>query len=66
MTDEATSARTSRVRASERALKIAIKAMQNSGLQVRKLVVIGAAIEVHAGAPTEINTSPDASGPEDW
>jgi hypothetical protein len=56
-----------RVRASERAVKVAIKAMQNSGLQVSKLVVVGATIEVHAVVPAEItSTATEPPGLKDW
>jgi hypothetical protein len=57
-----------RVRASELAVKIAIKAMQDSGLLVSKLAVVGATIEVHAVVPAEITSTAadEPPGLKEW
>lgn len=39
-----------RVRASDRALRIALKAIQDAGLPVDKVCVSGGQIEIHCGA----------------
>ncbi len=55
-----------RVRASERALRIALKVVQDSGLSVEKLCVTGGQIEIHCGHVEGHEPSPDHGGPEDW
>lgn len=39
-----------RVRASERAITAALKAMRQAGFSVKKLCVTGAQVEIHAGS----------------
>jgi hypothetical protein len=55
-----------RVRASERALRIALKVIQDSGLPVEKLCVNGAQIEIHCGNIDDPAATPNHGGPEDW
>ncbi|MBN9054159.1 MAG: hypothetical protein J0H80_10370 [Rhizobiales bacterium] len=55
-----------RVRASERALRIALKVVQDSGLPVEKLCVNGGQIEIHCGHIEEGTPSPDHGGLKDW
>lgn len=55
-----------RVRASERALRIALKVVQETGLPVEKLCVNGGQIEIHCGHVEENTPSPEHGGPEDW
>lgn len=55
-----------RVRASERALRIALKAIQDSGLPVDKVCVSGGQIEIHC-RPVEGDDQPkNHGGPKDW
>lgn len=55
-----------RVRASERALRIALKAIQDAGLPVDKLCVTGGQIEIHCGHVDDAAPSPDHGGLKDW
>lgn len=48
--DDVRAGRTSRVRASERAITAALNAMRSAGLSVKKLCVTGAQVEIHAGS----------------
>jgi len=66
MTAPALAQTAKRVRASERALRIALKVIQETGLPVEKLCVTGGQIEIHCGHIDEATPSPDHGGPEDW
>jgi hypothetical protein len=55
-----------RVRASERALRIALKVVQDSGLSVEKVCVTGGQIEIHCGHVEDQQPSPDHGGLKDW
>ena len=66
MTTPAVLHQTKRVRASERAVRIALKVIQETGLPVEKLCVTGGQIEIHCGHVDEAAPSPDHGGPEDW
>jgi len=55
-----------RVRASERALRIALKVVQETGLPVEKLCVNGGQIEIHCGHIEVGTPSPDHGGLKDW
>lgn len=66
MTAPALAQTAKRVRASERALRIALKVIQETGLPVEKLCVTGGQIEIHCGHIDEARPSPDHGGPEDW
>jgi hypothetical protein len=55
-----------RVRASERALRIALKVVQDSGLSVEKVCVTGGQIEIHCGHVEGQQPSPDHGGLKDW
>ncbi|MDQ0319992.1 hypothetical protein QO002_002130 [Pararhizobium capsulatum DSM 1112] len=55
-----------RVRASERALRIALRVVQDTGLSVEKLCITGGQIEIHCGRVDAEKPSPDHGGPEDW
>lgn len=66
MTAPALRSEVKRVRASERAVTAALKAMKNAGLSVEKLCVVGGQINIHAAT---IENSPDQtedSGIEQW
>lgn len=54
-----------RVRTSERALRIAIKGLQEAGIPIQKICVTGSQIEIHCGSttPTEL---PESNGLEKW
>jgi hypothetical protein len=45
-----TTEKTSRVRASDRALRITLKAMQDAGLPVHKVCISGGKIDIHCQA----------------
>lgn len=55
-----------RVRASEHALKAAIKAMQECGLSVEKLSISGGRIEIHCGAIEGVTPTDEYAGLEKW
>lgn len=55
-----------RVRASERALRIALKVVQDAGLPVEKLCITGGQIEIHCSHVDEEAPSPDHGGLKDW
>jgi hypothetical protein len=55
-----------RVRASERALRIALKVVQDSGLSVEKLCVNGGQIDIHCMNIEEKTPSTDDGGLKDW
>lgn len=55
-----------RVRASERALRIALKVVRETGLPVEKLCVTGGQIEIHCGHVDAAAPSPDHGGLKDW
>lgn len=55
-----------RVRASDRALRIALKAIQDAGLPVDKVCVSGGQIEIHCGALEEKPTRKKDGGLEKW
>lgn len=54
-----------RVRASERALRVALRVMKAEGLSVSKIVVVGAQLEIICGPHVEAAVVEDG-GPEDW
>lgn len=53
--------RPTRIRASEAAIKAALKAMREAGLSVKKLCVSGGQVEIHAGA-VESEEPPENDG----
>jgi hypothetical protein len=55
-----------RVRASERALRIALKAMADAGLSVDKLCVTGAQIEIHCGVVEAKPVPKNHGGLKQW
>lgn len=55
-----------RVRASERALRVAIKAIQDAGLSVDKLLITGAQIEIRCGTVEGGRDDHDDGGLEKW
>lgn len=57
---------TSRVRASERSLTIALKAMQDAGLSVDKLCIAGGKIEIHCAHVEEKQPAKNDGGLKDW
>lgn len=57
---------TSRIRASERSLTIALKAMQDAGLSVDKLCISGGKIEIHCVPVVENHPAKNDGGLKDW
>lgn len=55
-----------RVRASDRALRIALKAIQDAGLPVDKLLISGGQIEIHCGTVEGKPTSKKDGGLKQW
>lgn len=55
-----------RIRASERALRVALKAIQASGLSVDKLLINGAQIEIHCAGIEGEKPDHDDGGLEKW
>ncbi|MCJ8520614.1 hypothetical protein ABID21_003502 [Pseudorhizobium tarimense] len=61
-----TSSHPKRVRASDHALRIALKAIQDAGLPVDKVCVTGAQIEIHC-RPVDAEQKPaNDGGLKDW
>lgn len=55
-----------RVRASEKAIRAALNAIQGAGLPVGKVCISGAKVEIHCG-PVESATAPEKDeGLEEW
>ncbi|MEW9614255.1 hypothetical protein AB3G45_10555 [Shinella sp. S4-D37] len=54
-----------RVRARERALRVALRVMKAEGLSVSKIVVVGAQLEIICASHDEAAVVED-EGPEDW
>lgn len=63
---KSTDARTSRVRASEKAIRAALKAIQDAGLPVDKVCVSGAQIEIHCGHIESGEPGKKDDGLEQW
>lgn len=55
-----------RVRASDHALRIALKAIQDAGLPVDKVCVSGGQIEIHCGTVAGAVTVKKDGGLKDW
>lgn len=55
-----------RVRASERALRIALKAIQDAGLPVDKVCVSGGQIEIHCGGIEEAKPKKNDGRLKQW
>jgi len=55
-----------RVRASERALRVAFKAMKDSGLSVDKLLINGGQIEIHCAGIERAGADHENEGLEKW
>lgn len=55
-----------RVRASEHAVKVAIKAMKDCGLPVGKVCINGGRIEIHTAADDAVEHDEDNGGLEKW
>jgi hypothetical protein len=55
-----------RVRASEHALKTAIKAMKDCGLSVGKVCINGGRIEIHTAGDDGVEAEEDNGGLEKW
>ncbi|MBN9073965.1 MAG: hypothetical protein J0H34_20685 [Rhizobiales bacterium] len=64
--DDLVGGRASRVRASERAITAALKAMRAAGLSVQKLCVTGAQVEIHAGSVEAVPDGKNDDGLEEW
>lgn len=55
-----------RVRASEAALRTALKALKAEGLSVGKLCITGGQVEIHVGGIEANPLIENDGGPEDW
>lgn len=58
--------KSSRVRASERAVTIALKALKSAGLSVDKLCIAGGQIEIHCGGVEPKTPTEEDDGLEPW
>ncbi|MFC3208081.1 hypothetical protein [Aquamicrobium soli] len=58
--------RRSRVRTSEKAIRAALKALQDAGLSVDKVCVSGAQIEIHCGHVERVEPQEEDGGLEEW
>jgi hypothetical protein len=66
MTASAAPQTSKRVRTSERALLVALKALQSSGLSVEKLLITGGQIEIHCGTVEEKPQTEKHGGLKQW
>ncbi len=55
-----------RIRASEAAIKAALKAIRDTGLAVEKVCVTGGQVEIHCGAIEATIPAEKDGGLEDW
>lgn len=55
-----------RVRASEKAVTVALKALQNAGLSVDRLCISGGQIEIHCGSVEATVATKKDGGLKDW
>lgn len=58
--------RQTRVRASEKAIRAALKAIQDAGLPVDKVCVSGAQVEIHCGPVERVRTDQNDGDLEKW
>jgi hypothetical protein len=57
---------TKRVRASERALRLTLKAMKDAGIAVDKVCITGAQIEIHCGGVEEVKPQENDRRIKQW
>ena len=55
-----------RIRASKRALEIAIEVLQAQGVPIRKIVVSGGRFEIYSDASEDTVSSDDEDGLKNW
>lgn len=55
-----------RIRASKNAIKVAIEAVQTTGLTVHKLCINGSKVEIHTQPVDETEQKPKNTGLEQW
>lgn len=55
-----------RIRASERAFRIALKVVQDAGLPVDKVCITGGHIEIHCAGVEAVKDEEKDGGLEDW
>lgn len=64
--DKVEPVRSTRVRASERAIKAALNAIRGAGLAVHKVCVTGGQVEIHCGSVEGGTTNAKGNGLEKW
>lgn len=55
-----------RTRTSEKAIRAALRAIQDAGLPVEKVCVNGGKVEIHCAPVERVNERPDDKGLEKW
>lgn len=66
MSSETAITRASRVRASEAAIKAALRAIRGTGISVEKVCVTGGQIEIHCGQVEDMEPAEKDDGLEKW